>query len=466
MKGAAAPLRSESSPTPETRAAEWASSLSVRALPAAVTERAKRALLDWVAVAIAGERSEVGAFLRSWLEHRDGPCTVLGAPGSVDAPTAAFANGMLGHALDFDDNSRSAIGHLSTVVGPAVLAGAELRTEEDRELSSEVVVSGFVAGIEIAAWIGRAVNPEAFRAGVFTTAALGAVGAAAGASRALGLGPDEARHALAIAAGAAGGTRANNGTPAKPYHAGSAARSGLEAALAARLGLTAAADALSGPIGLVGHLGGDRSTLRADAGRIGVDFELLDPGLEVKVHPCCSAAAAAVDAAIALRARVGSAPRDVAAVRCRVTEQVLDSLPFARPRTWREAQFSLPFCVAYALAHGRLGLDALDDGVLGDPEVVRLQEAVEVELAPAHLRLGPEGAQVEVVLSDGRSLEETWPAGRGAPELPLAEPELLAKVHDCCAPSLDDEAIDGIVDAVRLLERGTVVELARALRRR
>jgi 2-methylcitrate dehydratase PrpD len=452
-------------PVPEEVCAAWASTLRAGALPTGVIERAKRALLDWVAVAVAGTSSDAGAFVRSFVSGRHGPCSVIGSPISADPQSAALANGMLGHALDFDDNSRSAIGHLTTVVAPAVLAAAELRVLEDRELSGEVLASGFVAGVEVAAWIGRAVNPAAFRAGVFTTAALGAVGAAAGASRTLGLRPAETRHALAIAAGPAGGTRVNNGTSAKPYHAGSAARAGLEAALAAKLGLTAAPDALSGPMGLVAHLGGDRSKLAAALEGLGARFELVDPGLEVKLHPCCSAAAAAVDAAIALRGRLPSPLSAVASLRCRVTQQVRDSLPFTWPRTWREAQFSLPFCVSFALVHGRLGLDALDDGVLRDPELSRIGERVEAELAPAHLSLGPEGAQVELVLADGRSFQETWPVGRGSPELPLSDEELLSKVRECCKPSLDDEAVQEIVEAVSNLERRGVVDLVGALAR-
>ncbi len=71
--------------------------------------------------------------------------------------------------------------------------------------------------------------PEASEAGWHATAALYAIGAAAAAALLLNIDRTTCVHALGLAASRSGGVRSNFGTQAKPWHAGMAARNGLEA---------------------------------------------------------------------------------------------------------------------------------------------------------------------------------------------------------------------------------------------
>jgi hypothetical protein len=80
-----------------------------------------------------------------------GKATVWGRNLTTSAAEAAFANGIAGHALDFDDSLPSLRGHPSTTMGPAALAVGEVAGSSGAE-----VLAAFALGLEVAGKIGRA----------------------------------------------------------------------------------------------------------------------------------------------------------------------------------------------------------------------------------------------------------------------------------------------------------------------
>jgi 2-methylcitrate dehydratase PrpD len=121
----------------------------------------------------------------------------------------------------------------------APLVAAALAAAETARSSGRALLDAYVVGFEIEARLGRAMNPRHYQRGWHCTATLGTIGAAAAASRLLGLDATAAGHAFAIAASEASGLKENFGTMVKPLHAGLAARNGVLAALLARAGMTA-----------------------------------------------------------------------------------------------------------------------------------------------------------------------------------------------------------------------------------
>src|SRR5512145_751179 len=73
-------------------------------LPATTIAAAKRALLDATGViyAASGLSSDVAPFVKL-ARGSSGPCTVLGLGATASVSMAAFANGAMAHALDFED---------------------------------------------------------------------------------------------------------------------------------------------------------------------------------------------------------------------------------------------------------------------------------------------------------------------------------------------------------------------------
>lgn len=449
------------------RVAEWATRVGPETMPAALPEVFRRAVLDTVACMIAGTREAPGVLLRDWVREEGGApeARVVGEAARVPAPAAAWANGTLGHALDFDDVNGAVHGHPSTVVVPAVLAVAE---RADRDGAS--ALAGYVAGVEVMAALGRALGHPHYERGWHATATLGTVGAAVAAARVLGLTPEAMRRAIGIAVSEAGGVRRNFGTMTKPLHAGLAARNGVVAALLAARGYEAAPDALEAPAGFFAAFAGDMPPAEAEAAAkraledLGQSWALTDPGLDVKRYPCCYATHRALDAMLDLVAEAHPDPDAVEAVRVRVPPGGLVPLIYRYATTGLQGKFSMAYVMAAALVDGYVGLATFTDQAVARESVQRLQRRVtaEEDAGLGHHGYGQSPTRagavvVEVALADGRRLERTVTAPRGSAVRPLSWEELTAKLADAVQWSglgLDAAAVAA---AVRELDRAPSV---------
>src|SRR5262245_56469131 len=221
-------------------------------LPPAAVEAARRAILDCLGVTLAGSLDPPARIVQAVAEAEGGAplCTVVGTGRRTGAAWAALANGTAAHALDFDDTNFAMLGHPTAPVLSAALAASELALSDGRAL-----VHAFLLGFEVETTVAEVVNPAHYAHGWHATCTLGTLGAAAAAARLLALDVAETQVALAVAASQASGLKENFGTMTKPFHAGHAARSGVVAALLAREGWTASAQALEGPQGYFQVLG-------------------------------------------------------------------------------------------------------------------------------------------------------------------------------------------------------------------
>ena len=119
--------------------------------------------------------------------------------------------------------------------------------------------------------------PRHYQHGFHSTATCGAIGAAAGAAKLLGLDRETTRRALSLGATQAAGLRENFGTMTKPFHAGRAAESGVVAAEIAALGFTASPNGLEADRGFFRAAGGGYSADMID-GRLGKPWTFAFPG--------------------------------------------------------------------------------------------------------------------------------------------------------------------------------------------
>ena len=87
-------------------------------IPEAVTERAKRSLLDYLAVTCAGAAFQRDKLQRygAFAEPEPGRFRVIGTGRDLVLKEAVFLNGLNAHALDFDDGTNSGIIHLGSPI--------------------------------------------------------------------------------------------------------------------------------------------------------------------------------------------------------------------------------------------------------------------------------------------------------------------------------------------------------------
>lgn len=108
-----------------------------------------------------------------------------------------------------------------------------------------------------------------------------------------------------------------------------------------------------------------------------------------------------------------------------------------------EAQFALPYLIAAALVHGRVGITEVAD--IHNAQVLHIAKRM------AGIEAGHEKAAVAISLRDGRTATVTTGSPLGSPENRLSIDQLRMKFADCAR------------NAVRPLSDDVVREAAHAL---
>jgi 2-methylcitrate dehydratase PrpD len=421
--------------------------------------QAKRAILDTLGVALAGTVEDTARIVSGSLREAGGreEASVLGHDLRAPAAQAALANVTAAHALDYDDVAVNMRGHPSVPLLPAVLAVGEKLGS-----SGSDVLDAFVLGFEVECKLGRAIGGPHYALGWHATSTLGTIGAAAACTRLLKLDAQRTQTALAIAASLASGLRQNFGTMTKPLHAGWAAHNGVVAADLAGRGLTADARTLEGENGFLRAMSGgaeiDPTAAVRDLGR---PWEIVDPGIGVKLYPCCYATHRAIDAALEVRGD-GAAIDDIEVV---VSPGTLTPLVNRLPETGLEGKFSMEYVVVASLQDGRVNLSTFSDDAVARPDVRALMNRVRVRDDGEPMQFPIGGVADVTVRANGQSRNARVEAPRGDPTNPLTWDELAAKFRDCAGLALSTDRVERLLAAVeRLDELPDVNELAAATR--
>lgn len=399
--------------------AEFIVGLRYEDLPRDVAAAAKRHLLDTVGVAVAaagaGAMSGAIEMVRSWSGARE--ASVLGSDFGAPAPAAAFANGCLAHALEYDDTHVESLVSPSAVVMPAAFAVAEEVGTDGRALLAAVV-----AGYEVAARVGAAA-PGRFQAhGLDTTGVVGPLAAAAAAGKLWNLTAEEAARALSIAADRASGLASSlaDAADARALQAGWAAYAGVVAADLARRGLVAPATLFEAPRGIFRLLDGEHVDLDRLTRGLGDEWETTR--IALKPYPACHFLHACMDAAAQLRLKWA----DIDEIVCEIPPAAVSVIAEPRatrlhPETTYAAQYSLPFAVAAVIVGGREGSEMFDDEARADRRVLTLAERVIHHPDPSLPFPYAYGGRLRVHTRGGRTFEVDEPVNRGHPDRPLPE---------------------------------------------
>ncbi|VTU30744.1 MmgE/PrpD family protein [Variovorax sp. SRS16] len=441
----------------ERLVAEWYS-LDESVIPAHVHAATTRCIKDTLGVALAARALGVGmAGVQVALQDASVPQSALwGAGLRVSMEDAALANGMLSHALDFDDTHAAAIVHSSSVLVPAALAVGEAV-----QASGRSILAALVVGYQVAARLGR-LAPGPFQDNGFqATSVLGTFAAAIVAARLMRLSPDQALNALGIAGSMASGSMAylSDGSDVKQMHPGWAAMSGIRAAKFARAGFR-------GPRAIFEHrLGIFHSFARVDItdtwrDACGAPWEVALMG--PKPYPACLCVHAPVQAMLQLRSEGWVSPdriEDIREIRCEGPQWYRELVfePAASkiaPRTPYEARFSAPWSMARALLDGGLDVRSFSPEKLSDPVAGALaaRTAFTAEELPEFPASFP--ARVTVTLADGARRSAYVAHNLGTPGNPMTDDDIEAKFQACMAAVLPPARADELSHCIAGLVEG------------
>src|SRR3984885_9884746 len=282
----------------------------------------------------------------------------------LPAPQAALLNASMAHALDFDDT----LDHGGSIhPGASVLAASLAVSDLLGGVPGSDLLLAIALGLDVSCRVALASTLDR---GWHRPAAMGVFGAAAASGKLLGLNVEQMVNALGIAFSQSAGNRQCiiDGALTKRLQAGQAASSGVLAALLASEGFTGARNIFLGRFGffeLYQPNGHDPAKLLEDLGG-----EFRGDQLSFKPYACGRPQHAILDAAIAARNQLdlGTAVDfgQIADVRVTVAptiiaEQFKGASHKRRPTQIVEAQFALPYLIAAALVHGRVGITEVAD---------------------------------------------------------------------------------------------------------
>lgn len=404
---------------------------TMRDVPAETLHAARRCVVDWLGVAIAGMGEPPVQHLRSVLVAEGSPDAVLGVPDA-----SAFADAMLmgtaGHVLDYDDTDYVNLVHVSASVVPALVAVARRYP-----LRGDALLRALVAGYEMEAALGRFLGRPLTARGWHVSGALGHMGAALAAALALGVRGESAAQAMAVAATGSSGFIAAFGTMAKSLQLGRTAAGGVLAAELAARGFTGPVGVLDAEIGFADTLVGTHIDRWHEAPmRWGAPYAILANSF--KPHASCMITHASVDAAMqvhAALARDGLDWRDVAAIRCRVNVLVPKVAGCALPASGLQGKFSLAYCVVAGIIDGHANPDVFADAAVAREPVRLLLDRTAVVVDPA---IGEQQADITVTLSSGRVLQGRTSMAKGNPANPMSDDDLGGKFLALTRPRLRD----------------------------
>ncbi|TMR05524.1 MmgE/PrpD family protein [Actinomadura soli] len=436
--------------------------------PPPVLDRMRLALLDTLAAQIAGLSADGARQVAGLVTHWGGrPEATVHATGErVPRHLAALANATCARAWDLDDVLEHAFCHVSGSVVPAALAVTEaVEAAGRRTVSGREFLTAIAIGAEAVCRMALAPRESFTVTGASRTYECGTFGAALTSARLMGLSGERTRHAMGIALSMLCGKQQAflAGAHTVSLGQGLSAQAGVLAAVMAERGITGAApdiDVLEGRFGyyFTNHRG------RYDPDEIttglGTEWRVLESSIK-PLYPCCKFTHTSIAATLdAIRDLDGATGR-IEAIEVDVTDREAYDLACApdgakrRPSTQAAAQFSMPYAVAVAAVHGRVGPEHFVPAALDDPRVLDVADRVVIKPdldgeRPANRGALPMPAHVTVRLRDGEAITKRATVVKGHPRAPMDFADVAAKFRDCAAFALPAwDGTEAAIESVR-----------------
>ncbi|NHM32479.1 MmgE/PrpD family protein [Neobacillus terrae] len=437
--------------------AQMVHNLQYQDLSEEVIDRTKYLALDFIGLAARGSQFESSKPIHDFIRTHggQGKGIIIGAQDLSPLPQyAALANGSASHSLELDDVINEASLHPAVAVFPAAFALADAY-----EKSGEDLIVASVIGYEVMGQLGRALNPSSVYArGFHPTGVVGAVAAAATASKLMGLTYEQTVNALGIVGSQAAASMEflNTGSWTKRLHPGWAAHNGIIAAELAKAGFTGPNSIIEGDKGFAKAYSGELNVGSLTGRYLNEDNFILKSS--IKPHACCRYKQGPLDLILEMVKSLDLKPGDIEKINVFIVQTGLPIVAQPEeekrnPQSTVDAQFSMHFGAAAAVIYRNTLLEQYDDLVVALPEVKEMMKKVycfrDEELEKEFPKKWP--ARVEIETTKGTfSNRIDYP--KGDPENPLSWEEMITKFNYVTAPVFDQKQQLQLVKGVRTIE--------------
>jgi len=415
--------------------AEYVANTVYADLPERAVAMTKMSLLDALGVTLAagGLCAECGAFVEIARESGGKKeSTILGFGGRVPAHMAAFANGAMAHALDFEDAHDLALVHPNAATVPAALAIAE----SIGNVNGKDFITAMAVGCDVVCRLGLALKENPAEYGWYMPPILGSFGAAAATGKLLNLDETGILDAFSLTlcqSTCSAELRYSPRSDIRSVRDAFAAQAGVLAARLAQKGVKGFGQPFEGKAGLFNlYSKGNYDRLRLIED-LGTKFE--GAHISFKPWPACRGTHTYVEAALHILKEHAPDPDDIVDVRVIVSSfnQMLcepENIKKA-PQTVIDAKFSIPFTVATALYHKNVELAHFTPERLKDQNVLQLAQKIRYELDPGlGLRDATRGF-LEIRTKDNQTYAKRIDLAYGHPDNPVSQKTIVAKFMAC-----------------------------------
>lgn len=396
--------------------------------PERIYLRAKRALLDYLCVTIAGatfQKDKLNDYI-DFARPEAGPYKPVGMESTYSLKETVFLNGLNGHALDFDDGTNAGIIHLGSPIFSVLLPLAQRHGCSMRE-----VLRAAVLGYEASFTMARSIQPRHKAMGYHATGTCGVLGIAVAVSYLLGFTESERKTAFAIACVSATGMLKvlDDGSELKPYNVAKSALLGLVACQMAKAGFKGHYDPLSG----------ERGFLKMMTGTENIDFvePLMDGTFAVekaytKPYAACRYCHPSIEAAILMREDLDI--EDIERITVKTYSLAVNKHDHTDVPVSASAKMSIPYSVAVGLLYGKAGLNEYDEDHVKNEKVKNLTKKVEVYADDDFTAAFPEvtSALVEIHIKGGNVIKKQVDFPKGEPENPMNDKEFFDRFCELC----------------------------------
>ncbi|HEY42177.1 MAG TPA: MmgE/PrpD family protein [Dehalococcoidia bacterium] len=427
-------------------------------IPRSAVDVTKKSLLDGLGVITAA--GTMGEGCRQFIDlaiagEGKKESTIIGFDARVTASMAAFANGSMSHALDFEDAHDKALVHPNAAAIPAALAVAE----SIGNVSGKELITALTLGSDVTCRLGLALTEDPIQYGWYTPPILGAFGATAATCKLLNLSPEQILDAFSL-------TLCQATCSAELTHSHRSLVRSIRDAFSAKTGVLSAQLAERGVIGFEKPIEGEAGLFRLYA-RENYDLAVLTDGLgeifeganvSFKPWPSCRGTHYFLETTLEIvnahdirpadieYIKVGIGPSPLARTLCEPLESK------QHPKTAIDAKFSIPFVVALASVRREVALKHFIPEAIVDPEVLEIARKVTYEVDN---NLGADEGLVELKSKQGVFRLKTPEFAYGHPSNPISEELLVRKFVDCAAHSakqISDQHLKRLVEMILNLE--------------
>ncbi len=386
---------------------DWITGLEWTAIPPDLHPLIGMRTLDTLGLMLAGSHTRAADAVRAMIRCQGLTTGTAVLPAGERSPPAlsALAHGVMAHCWDFDDTFPDSVVHPGSVVVTTALSVGESLGAEAHDIAKSVTI-----GYEVAARLGAVASRNFHRRGLHATGVIGPFAAAATAASLMDLDGETIAHAFGLAGSMASGLMAflQDGSWSKWLHVGWSAHGGILAAQMAAKGFTGPAGVLDGRYSLyeallAGH-SVDTTTLTRNLGRVWHGAEA-----HFKYYPCAHVIQPYLDAAISVVCENDLRNEDIASVICHVAPWAakivaVPRIDKIRPKNEVGAVSSLPWQLAVALRERTVTLEALEEGMRSDPDLLSMARRV-THVEDPELGIGFDGV-LQITLTNGRRFEQ------------------------------------------------------------